>query len=106
MEIGTENGGALFLFSHVASANATLISIDLSRGSFGRYPKWKIPLYKSFARDRRRIHLIRADSHDSETLNEAKKILGDKLIDFFLFIDGDHTYEGIKRDFEMYSPTS
>jgi predicted O-methyltransferase YrrM len=22
----------------------------------------------------------------------------------FLFIDGDHTYEGVKSDFEMYSP--
>jgi predicted O-methyltransferase YrrM len=22
----------------------------------------------------------------------------------FLFIDGDHTYEGVRRDFEMYSP--
>jgi predicted O-methyltransferase YrrM len=22
----------------------------------------------------------------------------------FLFIDGDHRYEGVKRDFEMYSP--
>ena len=22
----------------------------------------------------------------------------------FLFIDGDHTYEGVKTDFEMYSP--
>lgn len=22
----------------------------------------------------------------------------------FLFIDGDHAYEGVKADFEMYSP--
>jgi predicted O-methyltransferase YrrM len=22
----------------------------------------------------------------------------------FLFIDGDHTYQGVKQDFQMYSP--
>ena len=29
--------------------------------------------------------------------------MGDRQIDF-LFLDGDHTYEGIRQDFEMYSP--
>ncbi|MEM4674909.1 MAG: class I SAM-dependent methyltransferase, partial [Nitrososphaerota archaeon] len=69
----------------------------------GGYPEWRIPLYKSFAKEGQRIHLIRADSHDPKTLEIVKRILGDGKLDF-LFIDGDHTYEGVKRDFEIYSP--
>jgi len=104
LEIGTANGGTLFLFSQIVDKNATIISIDLPGGKFGGgYPKWKIPLYKSFAKDTQKIYLIRADSHKEETLRSVKNILGNKKVDF-LFIDGDHTYEGVKRDFEMYSP--
>jgi predicted O-methyltransferase YrrM len=104
LEIGTAGGGTLFLFTRAADPNAKIISIDLPGGLFGGgYPKWKVPLYKSFARGGQRIYLLRRDSHDSRTLEEVKRILGDERVDF-LFVDGDHTYEGVKRDFEMYSP--
>ncbi|MEM1914646.1 MAG: class I SAM-dependent methyltransferase [Thermosphaera sp.] len=104
LEIGTANGGTLFLFCQIAELDATIISIDLPGGPFGGgYPEWRVPLYKSFAKERQRVHLIRADSHDPKTLGIVKRILGDRKLDF-LFIDGDHTYEGVKRDFEMYSP--
>ena len=104
LEIGTGGGGTLFLFTRVADYKAKLISIDLPGGPFGGgYPRWKAPLYKSFSRGRQRIYLLRADSHNPATLEKVMLILGNRKIDF-LFIDGDHSYEGVKKDFEMYSP--
>ncbi len=102
MEIGTATGGTLFLFSQVLPKDAFIISLDLPGGDFGGgYPWWNIILYKSFAKNKQIIKLIREDSHDIKILKKIKKILGNNKIDF-LFIDGDHTYNGVKKDFELY----
>jgi len=103
LEIGTANGGTLFLFTRAADPGATIISIDLHKGLFGGgYPMWKIPLYKSFSRDQQKIYLLRCDSHDPKTYEKVEQILKGRGVDL-LFIDGDHRYESVKKDFRMYS---
>ncbi len=104
VEIGTLAGATLYLWTRVADPEAAIISIDLPRGSFGGgYALRRVPMYKSFARTGQTIHLLRADSHSPATLDKARKLLGRRPIDF-LFIDGDHSYDGVKQDWLTYSP--
>jgi predicted O-methyltransferase YrrM len=104
VEIGTANGGTLFLWCRLANPKATIVSIDLPGGIHGGgYPFWKTWIYRRFPFAAQKLHLLRGDSHKLEMLARLKSVLpGDGKVDF-LFIDGDHTYEGIKTDFEMYS---
>lgn len=105
VEIGTRKGGTLFTWCRYTKASL-IVSIDLPGGIHGgRYPPEKQQLYKYFLSDQpsRSLHLIQDDSHALHTLDKLKTILNGKNIDF-LFIDGDHTYQGVKMDFDMYSP--
>ncbi len=102
LEIGTANGGTLFLAARLASDDALIISIDLPQGLFGGgYEEYKIPLYKSLGKAKQRIELIRDNSHFPEVLDQVIKILGKRKIDY-LFLDGDHSYDGVKNDFYTY----
>jgi len=103
LEIGTAEGGTLFLFARVSDVDAVIISVDLPGGQFGGgYPEWRGSLYELFTTHGQRLHLLREDSHALSTFNMVKRILEGHKLDF-LFIDGDHSYGGVKMDFEIYS---
>ena len=104
LEIGTATGGSLFSFCRLAAPDALVISIDLPDGEFGGgYPSWKTRLYEAFSGPRQQLALIRGDSHDPAALITTRALLGDEPLDF-LFIDGDHTYDGVRQDFETFAP--
>ncbi len=100
LEIGTENGGTFFLLARVSAPDAFILSLDLPAGR--SYAAWREKLYRAFAHDRQKIELVRADSHDPATLEKVREQLAGRQLDL-LFIDGDHSYDGVKKDFEMYS---
>lgn len=112
IEIGSLYGWTLQHFIHYAEEGSTAIAIDLPVRTFvGPYdrrvekqeynyknvwPKW--------AKEKKcKLYLIPQQSQDTTTLQNVKKILNDELIDF-LFIDGNHMYQFVKQDFEMYKP--
>jgi predicted O-methyltransferase YrrM len=104
MEIGTARGGTLLFLCGLASPRATIISVDLPGGKFGGgYSRTQGWLYRLFARRRQRLQLLQGDSHTRDMLDKVKMGLSGLELDY-LFIDGDHSYPGVKCDFEMYGP--
>jgi predicted O-methyltransferase YrrM len=103
LEIGTAFGGTLYCWCRLASPDAVVISVDLPGGRWGGgYTQERAEeMRKLFPGPGQQLHLLTADSHEQSTLQTVQALLGGEQLDF-LFIDGDHSYEGAKRDLEMY----
>jgi predicted O-methyltransferase YrrM len=103
MEIGTDRGGTLFLFSRVAEPDATIVSMNVPWSALNAYcMEYRNLLFEKFARPEQKLSLLSVNSHEHASLQKMKALLNGQKLDF-LFIDGDHSYDGVKKDFEMYS---
>jgi GT2 family glycosyltransferase/predicted O-methyltransferase YrrM len=104
LEIGLDLGGTFFLWSRAAAPDAHLLAIDTRPP--GRLGVWSpFPLVRrGFAVGSQRVSLLMgSDSHSETTRGRIAAFLDGRPIEF-LFIDGDHSRDGIWQDFEMYSP--
>jgi len=95
LEIGVYGGGSFALWCYLASGK----KIGIDSGSIGGPIHQRIDDFRARFGD---VSVINGDSHDALTKQQVIDSLnGDKLD--FLFIDGDHTLAGVKKDYEMYS---
>jgi hypothetical protein len=102
MEIGSEAGGSFYVWCKLASG--IKISLDLPTGSsgsgkFADHEALKERSQKMAAWGGTRI--LTADSHSPMARGMVRDALNGELLDF-LFIDGDHSYKGVKADYFDY----
>lgn len=105
LEIGSREGGSLFLFAHMMPAGSTIVSIDLPAGPWGRAGSQR-SLEGVVADLRTRgwdAHWIRGDSHSESSVHSLRSLLDGRPLDA-LFVDGDHTYAGVCADWMTYGP--
>jgi predicted O-methyltransferase YrrM len=96
VEIGTYKGGTLYMWLRLADPSATIIALDLKITDEAKKQK------KSKKKNQR-LFFLEKDSHKQTTRQDVLDILGHQEIDL-LYIDGDHHYKSVKRDWQIYSP--
>jgi predicted O-methyltransferase YrrM len=103
VEIGSKLGGTLYCWAQVADPQALLVSVDLPGGDFGGgCSEEHARTFHAFLRSGQRLECVRGDSHDPAVFDRVRRLVGGPAADF-LFIDGDHTYAGVKQDFDRYT---
>lgn len=107
LEIGVGNCGSTWAFSKLPSVEH-IICIDLPSGPWGGSEKSLTEQRLEYIQchSKAKIYYIAGNSQNKECYEAVTRELARNLpleIDF-LFIDGDHSYNGVKTDFLTYSP--
>lgn len=99
VEIGSDAGGTLYAWQQLGARR--VIGVDWPEGKFSS--RCHAKMHSAGDLNAHGAEVVYGNSHDPETLQALKDVLAGDPVDL-LFIDGDHEYEGVKADFEMYSP--
>lgn len=94
LEIGTYRAGTLLLWTQLASKRVVTCDLEV--------PAHMVPLYHQFPPPDSAcsVEILQGDSHTDEFRARAADAVGGPVD--FLFIDGDHSAEGVQHDYEMY----
>lgn len=98
VEIGSRKGGTLWYWLRYAQRGAHIISVDCGPDCW-EYLKFDKKVWQRWVRPGTELHTIIGYSEDRKIIKQVRDIC--PHIDF-LFIDGDHTYKSVKRDYKNY----
>jgi len=93
LSLGAGEGGTNFLLSQATPSASLMIGID-------SYAKNSAKL-KYFSRQSQQIIFVKGSSSVARAINKVKRLLNSRKLDL-LFIDGDHSYKGVRGDFLNY----
>lgn len=102
LEIGSRYGESLRWIANNCADRSRIVSVDLGVCvDTGQDCKpWWYDVGDHLAKRQFDVHLVQGDSHNPEVV---EKVRGLGPYDF-IFIDGDHSYDGVKADWENYGP--
>jgi predicted O-methyltransferase YrrM len=89
VEVGCDAGGVLWAFQQAGAGRVIGVDLPAANYSTGR------PLADHGA------EVIVGDSHEEATRRKLDDLLAGDPVDL-LFIDADHTYKGVKQDYQLY----
>jgi len=90
VEIGSDAGGTLWAWQQLG---CRVIGVDQPGAGFG----------SGIVIDDHGCEIVYGDSHDPLTRQALLGVLKGRPVDV-LFVDGDHSFAGVKADWEMYGP--
>jgi len=100
VEVGVRHGGSLELWHSICTG--LVVGVDwLGRDGLG--PIDTLRLAADMQRELSRYYFVCGDSHMAHTARLVERALNGDKADF-LFLDGDHSLEGVSLDYQMYSP--
>lgn len=98
LEIGLFQGGTSYVWTRGLESTQHVVGVD--------QPVWnetvhrrRRELYSDFSEDTR-LDVVYGDSHAVGTYDQVEELIDDDVD--LLFVDGDHTYDGVKEDFRTY----
>jgi cephalosporin hydroxylase len=94
-EVGTCNSGNAFLFLQAFSELRTLIAVDLRVKNRAKL--------RFYAPEPATIHCVHGYSSAPQSTQRVRQALNGRKFDF-IFIDGDHEYDGVRADLLQYGP--